>query len=295
MARNPWRAPARRPLRGAVAAALAPEAGYFVPGSMYWRVNREAVLMLAGPRALLLELAHPLVAAGVAQHSEFRRAPLRRLYQTIKVMSDVSFLPQAQARRAVQHMRRCHAPVQGVLREAVGPYLAGTPYRAGDLSLQLWVLATLVDSVVATHHLLIRPLTAAEKDEYYAGIQRLGQVLGLPAELMPPTYADFETYVDRMIHSDALTVGPQAREAAAAFFDPPIIGPAFWLASQIGIGLLPPRLRAEFGLEWTERDEQRLRTQARIVRRLRHALPNAMSANPQALLAEWRLRKTSEL
>src|SRR5688500_14670677 len=116
---------------------------YFSPDSIFWRVNREGLMVLSGPRALLLELAHPLVAAGVAEHSDFRRNPWGRLFRTVGVMTALNFKPYRQARSAAQHTRKCHTRVQGRLTEDVGPYLAGTPYRADDPFLQLWVLATL--------------------------------------------------------------------------------------------------------------------------------------------------------
>ena len=64
---------------------------YFSPESLFWQVNRESWMVLSGPRALLLELAHPLVAAGVAEHSDFRRRPMGRLFRTLGVMTALNF------------------------------------------------------------------------------------------------------------------------------------------------------------------------------------------------------------
>src|SRR5712692_6266511 len=97
---------------------------YFSPDSLFWRINREALMVLSGPRALLLELAHPLVAAGVAEHSDFRGSPLRRLFATVGVMTAINFEPTSRARAAVAHTRGCHERVSGRLAEDVGPYLA---------------------------------------------------------------------------------------------------------------------------------------------------------------------------
>src|SRR5258705_13856349 len=59
--------------------------GLYGPGSEAWALNREAMLLLgAGPRALLLQLAHPQVAAGVADHSDFRADPWARLSGTLR-------------------------------------------------------------------------------------------------------------------------------------------------------------------------------------------------------------------
>ena len=105
---------------------------YFSPESLFWQVNREALMVLSGPRALLLELAHPLVAAGVAEHSDFRRRPMGRLFRTLGVMTAINFETRPKARAAAGHTRKCHSAVLGNLREEVGPYTAGTPYRADD-------------------------------------------------------------------------------------------------------------------------------------------------------------------
>ena len=263
---------------------------YFLPDSTFWQINRETLMVLSGPRALLLELAHPLVAAGVAEHSDFRGSPLRRLFRTIGVMTAINFETSSRANAAVAHTRGCHGRVHGRLPQDVGPYLAGTPYRADDPLLQLWVVATLIDSVLAVYQHLVRPLTLAEKCAYYAGGQQLARAFGIPPELMPPEYEDFETYMDAMTRSDALTVSPAAREIMDALMAPRLLGPAVRLSSFVSLGLTPPRLREAFGFRWTDADERRLQWLGRAARRLRPWAPAPMMVHPQALWAEWRLR-----
>jgi uncharacterized protein (DUF2236 family) len=263
---------------------------YYTPDSAFWRINREALMVLSGPRALLLEMAHPLVAAGVAEHSDFQGQPLRRLFRTVGVMTAINFEPAGRARAAVAHTRGCHGRVHGTLTEDVGPYLAGTPYRADDPLLQLWVVATLIDSVLVMYEHLVRPLALKEKQAYYVGGQQLARAFGIPAELMPPEYDDFQTYVDAMVRSDALTVGPAARAVVNALMAPRALGRAMWLSSFVSIGLTPPRLREAFGFRWTERDERLLQRLGRLSRRLRPWAPAPLVVHPQALFAEWRLR-----
>jgi uncharacterized protein (DUF2236 family) len=265
----------------------------FSPDTLFWRINREGLMVLSGPRALLLEMAHPLVTAGVAGHSDFRRRPLGRLFRTVGVMTALNFEPHAKARDAVRHTRQCHGRVRGRLSADVGPYLAGTPYRGDDPLLQLWVLATLIDSVLVTYEHLVRPLAQAEKRAYYATSQRLGRALGIPPELMPPTYDDFECYVDAMLSSDALTVGLMAREIVSALFAPLPLGPVVRLASFVSLGLTPPALRQAFGFRWTEAHERWHQRLGALSRRLRPWTPDPLCVHPQALLAEWRVRRGS--
>jgi uncharacterized protein (DUF2236 family) len=137
---------------------------------------------------------------------------------------------------------------------------------------------------------LVRPLSLKEKQAYYVGGQQLGRAFGIPAELMPPEYDDFQTYVDAMVRSDALTVGPAARAVVNALVKPRGLGTAMRLSSFISIGLTPPRLREAFGFEWSARDERRLQRLGRLSRRLRPWTPAPLVVHPQALVAEWRLR-----
>jgi uncharacterized protein (DUF2236 family) len=208
-------------------------------------------------------------------------------------MTALNFQQYPRARSAVTHTRKCHNRVHGRLADDVGPYLAGTPYRADDPLLQLWVLATLIDSVLATYDLLAPggPLTAAQKAEYYAGGLELGRAFGLPREMMPPTYDDFQTYMDSMLNSDLLTVGDTAREICRALFAPPVFGPMVRRMSFVSLGLTPPRLREQYGFHWGEAAERRLQRLAGAARRLRPLAPDALVVHPQALWAEWRLRR----
>src|SRR6516165_7519627 len=137
--------------------AAAPEAGLWLhpPGSITWGIGREAVLLLGGGRALLLQLAHPAVAAGVAEHSDFRSRPLRRLLRTLKLTLSLSFGTRAQALAAARTINRTHQRVRG------------PGYEATDPRLLLWVHTTLVESTFATHAAFIRPLSVEERAAYY--------------------------------------------------------------------------------------------------------------------------------
>src|SRR5438105_13221343 len=113
--------------------------GLFGPQSMIWNVARERVLVAAGPAALLMQLAHPLVAAGVDDHSDFRRDPFARLRATLDDTLTISFGNSEQSERAADRVRAVHRRVRGRLRSGVGSYATGTPYDAADPALALWV------------------------------------------------------------------------------------------------------------------------------------------------------------
>jgi len=109
------------------------DAGLFGPGSVTWRVNREGVLLLGGGAALVLQVAHPLVAAGVAEFSNYREDPWGRLYRTLDLTTRIVFGDTETALEAGERIRNVHTRVHGVTKEPGGRYPAGTPYDATGL------------------------------------------------------------------------------------------------------------------------------------------------------------------
>ena len=263
---------------------------YFTPNTVFWRVNSEAVVSLAGARALMLELAHPLVAAGVANHSDFRGDPFGRLFRTMKTMASIMFTDTESAAQAIRHFNGCHTKVKGKLTETVGPYSAGAHYHATDPLLKLWVLATLYDSCLLVYDQFVEPLSAEDRENYYRDGLVLGELLGILRDMMPSTYVGFAAYVDAMIHSDTLAVGEAAREVATALFAPPLFGPFVRLGSFVGLGLLPAHIRSEFGFGWDEAKERWLRRLASWHRRVRPLIPDVILVNPQATMTAWHIQ-----
>src|ERR1700757_1410536 len=123
-----------------------PRTGVFGPGSMNWHVNRESALFLAAGRAALLQLAHPWVAAAIAQHSRTLQAPLRRFHNTFRLMFTMSFGSLEQAFPAARHLHRLHESIRGTLPQAAGRFPAGSSYLANESDALTWVFATLIDS-----------------------------------------------------------------------------------------------------------------------------------------------------
>lgn len=263
----------------------------FSPTSCFWRVNREWLINLAGGRALLLELAHPLVAAGVAEHSEFALHPLRRLWRTWKVMTQIIFGEAAAQRRAIAAFYGCHAHVHGRLSSATGHYPAGYAYHAHDVELKLWVLATLIDSALVGYENFIAPLTRAEKQQYYEASKQVAQALGIPAQVMPRDHSKFESYLAGTIEKE-LYVGEDARRIVAALFASRSLRPLLKVMHAFGVGLLPPGLRAQYRFDWDMHDAARLQRNTVRLRRLRAFLPEALCINPQYWVFESRAKRT---
>ncbi|MDP3938732.1 MAG: oxygenase MpaB family protein [Deltaproteobacteria bacterium] len=157
------------------------EKGLFEPGSPIRRVHREGVLLLGGGRALLLQLAHPLVAEGVEAHSNFRADPLGRLRRTLDTMLAIVFGDRETALAWAGRVRETHTRVRGTLREAAGPFPASTPYEANDPALLLWVHATLIDTSLRVYRDFFGPLDSPALLRYYEETKRMAGVLGAPA------------------------------------------------------------------------------------------------------------------
>ena len=269
------------------------DAGLFGPGSMTWRVNREGLLLLGGGRALILQVAHPLVAAGVAEHSGYREDPWGRLYRTLDVTTRMVFGDTATAEQAAAGLRRVHSRVRGVTREPGGRFPAGTPYEASDPELLVWVHATLVDTSLLVYERYVGHLTIAERRRYYQEQRLLGEQLGMPCPLQPSTYADFNGYVADMLESDAIAVTDALRDVADAVLRPelPLVArPLVEALNLATIGMLPGRLRRELGLGWGPQRERLLAASRALLRSTVPLLPGALRELPPARGAERRTR-----
>jgi uncharacterized protein (DUF2236 family) len=247
--------------------------GLFRDGSWLRRVSSERVLLFGGGRALLLEVAHPLVAAGVAEHSDFRSDPFGRLQRTLDAMSTLTFADRERALAAARRVESAHERVRGVLGESLGRFPVGTSYDGRAPDLVCWVWATLVDTAWIVYQHFVAPLDGAAREAYYADHCVLARLLGVPADRVPPDWAAFRRYFDGMLEGDALCVGSQAREIAESVLHPPSGLGGAGTVRLVTAGLLPERLREAFGLPWDEDRAARLAALEASVRGLRRPTP----------------------
>ncbi len=179
---------------------LASRDGYFAPDSVIRRIgNSPLTPFLGGGPAVLLQVAHPLVATGVTQHSDYRRELWRRLLRTLRALYLIVFGTKVEAEEAGAAVQRVHARVQGQTQEQLGPFPAGTPYSASDPELRLWVHATLVEASLAVYSRFVQPLSADEQERYYQEMAVVARLFGTPAHAIPPTLAHFRDYFEAQI------------------------------------------------------------------------------------------------
>ena len=291
-----------------------PDPGLFGPGSVTWRLDREAFLLLgAGPRALLLQIAHPAIAAGVAEHSDFRADPWARLAGTLRSYLRIVYGTTAEARAEIRRLNALHGGVRGSIP-------GGGEYDARDPELALWVHATLVDSTLATAGAWLAPLAADARARAYEESRPVGRALGIPDRRLPADIEAFDAYVTGMLGPDGpVRPGPLARELAAVVLHPPP-GPAIrtladWLAARLplpmvegitavadrvppaavswlmwpSLGLLPATVREAYGLSWSALEQAVAAWLVAAWRAWSAVLPASVRQMPQALAADRRI------
>ncbi len=267
------------------------DAGLFGPESVTWRVNREGVLLLGGGAALILQVAHPLVGAGVAEHSNYREDPWGRLYRTLDLTTSIVFGSTVEAQEASERIRNVHARVHGVTQEDGGKYPAGTSYSANDPTLGMWVHATLVDTAMQVYTAYVGSLSHAEKVRYYEEQKRLGVMFGVPIEQQPKTLPGFYEYFDRMVEEE-LAVTSALSDVVDATMRPPLPFVARPLVEAVNlttVSLLPARLRDELGLELGTNRRRLVAASRALIRRALPVLPRLFREFPPARSADRRV------
>ena len=253
------------------------------PGSITWKVNRELIVVAGWGRAILLQLAHPAVAAGVHHHSSFRgslRASFRRLHSTVGAMLSLTFGDTEQMIDAAAGINVIHDRVRG------------DNYSAHDPHLQRWVHATLLESIPLTYELLVGPLTIRERDRYCAEATLMEPLLGMPPGWLPRDMGGLDAYMGEMLHGDNLVVTDTSRALARAVLYPPkwyTAWPAFRPMQLLTIGTLPPAIRRAYGFEWSARDVRAfarwtalLRTSIRLLPPIAREWPMARQSHAPA-------------
>ena len=249
---------------------LASRDGYFPPESVIRRVgNSPLTPFLGGGPAVLLQVAHPLVAAGVVEQSDYRRDLWRRLIRTLRALYLITFGTREEAERAGQAVQAVHAHVRGTTGRPLGMFPKGTPYSASDPDLMLWVHATLVEASLGVYRRFVRPLSAEDQERYYQEMSVVARLFGVPGAVLPRSLADFRDYFAAQIGGDAISVTAPAKEVARVILEAPLPAPMRLLVPAHRLstaGLLPARLREEYGLRWGPLHALALPLAARSVR-----------------------------
>jgi uncharacterized protein (DUF2236 family) len=262
-------------------------AGLFGPGSLAWRIDREVLVLAGGSCALLMQAAHPVVAAGVVEHSTYATDPFGRLRRTLSTSFDVVFGTRSRAEAAIRRVNGIHRSVRGSRHDD------GAPYSALDPEALLWVHATLIDTALRVYGRFVAPLSAADEQAYHAEAAQVAERLGVPASILPPTIGELRRWMDAMLADGRIRVTPATRDIAAT-----ILYPVTWLprvawnaAHLVSIATLPDTLRAQYGIPWSPARERGIGALAAVSRRVLPLVPPALRFVPHARTAERRVRQ----
>lgn len=256
------------------------------PGSLSWSLVGDARGLLLAPATIVLQLAHPTVGAGMAQHSDFTRHPWGRLLRTINSSIRSTYGSERVAAGEAARLREMHAGITGVDDR-------GRRYAALDPAASAWVHLTLSRYFIDVQSLLGRRLPDSDAARFYREWRTVGLGLGVPDAAMPADWGAFGRYFDTVV-SDVLEDNQAVRHALALTRRPP--PPARWLAGPLWdrltdrpaalhelftVGALPGQLRERLGLAWSEAEERKLQRWATGIRRAGEALPAPLHYYPQ--------------
>jgi uncharacterized protein (DUF2236 family) len=256
------------------AAAAGSLYGIFGPRSVTWQVDREAAIFLGAGRALLLQLAHPWVAAAIEQHSDTFADPIGRFHRTFSVVFSMVFGSLDQSLSAAHRLHRRHAEIEGRLPSAAGAFPAGSSYCANAVPALRWVHATLVETALLAYELVLPPLTPEQRERYYSESRLFAALFGIPDECLPHDWTAFSAYTAAIVQSDTLFVSDQARIMGRRL----IAGADTWLAvpasyRALTTMLLPPRIREAFEFPYGTAEQRSVRALAARIRRVYKFLP----------------------
>ena len=216
-------------------------AALYGSASLTWQLSTRWTSLLGGQRALLMQVAHPSVGAGVAEHSDFSLDPFRRLDRTLHAIMTIGFGSPEERAAMLDALDRVHAGVTGTTE-------AGDPYRALDPELQFWVHATLVDTVFCIERRYLQVLTRTERSRLYLESVEMARALGIPDRHIPSDLGTFRAYMDQM--NRTLEPSDQSRAVARSVLRPglrlvpdPFLAPLTWATLE----MLPRPLRTAYG------------------------------------------------
>jgi uncharacterized protein (DUF2236 family) len=254
-----------------------PGDGFFGPGSVTWRVNRESAVFLGAGRAALLQLAHPWVAAALAQHSTLLHDAVGRFHSTFRVIYTMLFGTRAQAAEASRQLYQLHTGIRGELPHAVGRYPQGEHYEANEVAALRWVYATLVESAILAYEFVLPPLTSADRQQYYEESKRMAALFGIPAAALPVNWEAFTQYTAAMFRSPQLSVDAAARALGHSVLSGggTWIRPPYWYKA-LTAHWIPPRLLSEFELDFGPPEERAVERAARWLPRIYPSLPGLL-------------------
>lgn len=236
--------------------------GVWGPHSALWNVCREPAVVLCGQRAVLLQLAHPAIAAAGVQASDFRKDFVGRTFRTFKKNFSLVYGDLPTALAVADRVHAQHLVVRG----------------ATDPTIARWVLATMIESTVRGFDVLMDPLPDDVREAFYQDMLLFGALFGVLPQHLPPDWPGFQRWFDDVLAGDTLEVGDTAKELAGFLFED---GWNVWGLDRIfAAGVMPPRWRDAYGLSWSRRTRASFEVTRRTLRRTLRTVPKHLRYLP---------------
>lgn len=262
------------------------DTGYFGPDSVFWQVNKEMFSLFGGARALLMQAAHPLVSAGARQTSFYARDPWKRLIRTVQLQLIMAFGTRAEAEQTADRINKLHETIKGT------DPVTGVDYDALDPQLLLWVHATLEESSLLFFEKTVRPLTPEERQQYHEQNMIGAELVLLPRDHIPPTYAELLEYIATVVKGSDLLLTDVALEVFELMRGGPVpahIRPVWAFIAFAARGTLPPELQDLYNIEWDRRRQQILDANLTLLRLSHRFVPARFRLVRPAAWAERRM------
>jgi uncharacterized protein (DUF2236 family) len=260
----------------------------FDPDGIFWQVCRERCSLLDGGAAAVLQVAHPKIAAGVRDHSDFREGPVGRLKRTLDGVNTIAFGTRREAEAMASRIARRHAGVRG----AVGDPASKESYTAAEPELLLWVIATLVMAAVNGFERGVRRLRGEELEAFYLEMRRFGSYFGLATDMGPQTWESFQAYYAEMLNQPWMGSTHVSREMAWAVAAPTRPGWLRLLSRPLRFSfseIIPDPVRGRLGFQRTTWSRFCMRVTTRVTPWLVRLLPAWLRFAPQYVRARKRL------
>jgi uncharacterized protein (DUF2236 family) len=270
----------------------AEEAARLAPGprSVVWRIGSDARVMSAAGAPLLLQVAHPTVAGGVRDHSDFKKDPWGRLWRTLDYVYLLTYGGPQTAANIGRQLREMHKPIKGTKPD-------GERYHALEPEAYAWVHATLAEVLVKGYSKFCRPLTPHEVERLWQEWLDMGRLLGVREHDLPDTWGGFDDYMEEMI-ATRLEDNDVVQDVLSTLSEPkapplPRLDDRVWKllrvpasqSARLGmVGMLRPSAREKLGLKWTKKDQRMLDAMALASRAATPLLPESIRRSGPAYL-----------
>ncbi|MDX1804170.1 MAG: oxygenase MpaB family protein [Alcanivorax sp.] len=266
------------------------EPGTLGPDSCTWQDFGSWRFHLMLPQAFVMQVCHPVIDAGVGEHSVYRTDPWGRARRSTELLWPIVYARPEEAARKSRELRELHRQIKGIDKH-------GNKYFALDPQAYAWVHGTGFDATVRMHELFGKTPDRHQRDIMFREWRQFGLMLGIRDQDLPRTEQEYWQYFDNMIH-ERLEMGDVGRDLLREDHyleipKPPGSRMPDWLWRLVlqGAGrlmrmnlkgTLPAAFREKFGIRWTARDERRFRLWCRSYRVLHALTPRSWRYIPLA-------------